>query len=221
MKQKLPQPRKYKKNKDKKYYGGNKKEEVIRLFDNDEIILFDELLSDPTKRDPILYDDNIRIAALEADGFNMDSLSRSARNDPFLGKIAIRQAAGSIIYLSKRLQKLLYHFARRKMIEQIFDDPDVFSFSSFFHDDKEIVILTLSLTVTPYVLSDVSKRLQDDEEVVLLAVQKYGHDLCFASDRLRNKFEIVSAAVINDKGAINCASDEMQEDPRIRELLLL
>ena len=56
------------------------------------------------------------------------------------------------------------------------------------------------------------EELQDDYDVVMAAVNNNGGSLQFASERLRADKEIVIAAVKNDPYVIEFASDDLQDD---------
>ena len=56
------------------------------------------------------------------------------------------------------------------------------------------------------------EELQDDDDVVMAAVKNNGGALQFASERLRADKDIVIAAVKNDPYVIEFASDDLQDD---------
>ena len=83
--------------------------------------------------------------------------------------------------------------------------------SSRLQDNKEIVLAV----VQKYGLSPhASKRLRDDREVVLLGVKKNGKGLLYASDRLKDDREVVLLAVKNeyDGMELEYASDRLKGD---------
>jgi hypothetical protein len=57
------------------------------------------------------------------------------------------------------------------------------------------------------VLEYVSDTLKDNKQLVMKAVQVYGFELRFASERLRDDYDIVMAASLTNLDAIDFASD--------------
>lgn len=69
-------------------------------------------------------------------------------------------------------------------------------------------------------LQHASKRLQDDKEVVKLAVEKNGLALKYASDNLKNDKEIVIIAIRNNPYSLEFASDNLKNDKEVVKLAI-
>ena len=71
-----------------------------------------------------------------------------------------------------------------------------------------------------YVLHGISSSLKDDESIVLPHVQKWGISLRHASDRLRGNLDIIKAAMMQDKNAIEYAIfDDLDRETCIQTLI--
>lgn len=83
-----------------------------------------------------------------------------------------------------------------------------------FRDDEKIVMASLQGD-TEYILSYASDRLRDDFDVVYKAVKVDALNLEFASDRLRDNKEIVLRALKTYGGVLVDASERLQKDEEL------
>lgn len=90
--------------------------------------------------------------------------------------------------------------------------------SAGLQDDEDVV----KLAVKHYrkALYYASPRLQDSDEVVKIAVEHNGNDLCYASPRLRDNEEIVKIAVVHGDSALCYASPRLRDDEEIVKLAI-
>ena len=65
-----------------------------------------------------------------------------------------------------------------------------------------------------------TKAIQDNKDVVILAVGNKGLSLQYASDQLKNDFEVVNIACQSDNGkALLLASKELRENPELKKYM--
>jgi hypothetical protein len=89
------------------------------------------------------------------------------------------------------------------------------------YDNKQFIMYFIDYKINAYYtgtldnLKDASKKLQDDEEVVMKAVQKCGNELKYASERLQDSEEIVKIAVKQCGYALASASERLQDNEEI------
>lgn len=87
-----------------------------------------------------------------------------------------------------------------------------------FCNDKDVVLIAVSNELLAHgyemALSFASETLQNDEEVVLRAVNRAGLALKFASQRLKANEKIVMAAVANESSSFEYADDSLKNDPK-------
>jgi hypothetical protein len=87
--------------------------------------------------------------------------------------------------------------------------------SNELQDDEEIVMLALKKSRYIDILKYVSKNLQNNKNIILFAVQINGINLKYASKELQNDKEIVITAIQNNLSALQYASKELQNDKKI------
>lgn len=80
---------------------------------------------------------------------------------------------------------------------------------------EEIKKAIAQLSINGMDLEILSPELQDNEEVVLQAINGYGWAFKYASDRLKNDKDVVFTAVSNYAYALQWASDELRDDKEI------
>ena len=82
--------------------------------------------------------------------------------------------------------------------------------------DKDIVKLAFKgRGMMALELKNTSAEIQDDKDMVLLAVRECGPSLEYASDRLKNDREIVIEAIKNDGSALEFVSENFKNDKEI------
>lgn len=91
---------------------------------------------------------------------------------------------------------------------------DLLKMSPNYQDDKEIVLL--SVKRYGFTLEDASTRLQDDKEVVMKAISGKVYiltssALSHASPRLQDDYEVVMASVKNDGDSLRYASERLRD----------
>ena len=67
-------------------------------------------------------------------------------------------------------------------------------------------------------LREVPKKLQNDRDIVLAAVEQDGAALEYASEKLKADKDIVLTAVLSRADALEFASDELQSDQALKYL---
>ncbi len=93
-------------------------------------------------------------------------------------------------------------------------DEIIFDFiDSKLQNNREIILLAVSNQGRA--LESISHELWDDFEIVLAAVGKYGMMLEFVSERLRDNFEVVFAAVNSHAQALEFASERLRDNYEI------
>lgn len=184
----------------------------------------------------------VMMAAVGKCGCDLDFASAALRDDEELVKVAVKQQGCQLRNASKRLQDV-----HQIVLTAVKNQPSSIAYASKrLRDDKELLTLAIGwigeasdqgdiqfahLCVREIELDEISsnreggfylkhasKRLQDDEELVSLAVLQDGCYLEFASPRLRDNKDMVCKAMRNGCG-FSHASARLQADPEIRRLL--
>ncbi|MBS9775890.1 MAG: DUF4116 domain-containing protein [Fusobacterium sp.] len=88
--------------------------------------------------------------------------------------------------------------------------------SKKLREDKEIIMEAVNLKGKA--LKYASDRLKDDKEVVLAAVKQNGSSLEYASERLKDDREIVNLAVKESGFALNYASQRIKDNLKLLEI---
>ena len=99
---------------------------------------------------------------------------------------------------------------------------DIIWINKIILEDVVIIFMNYDINIInnlrKYGLQYLSPELQNDPEIVKLAVMQYDNSLRFASPELQNYPEIVSLAVHKNDYALEHASSELQNDPEIVKL---
>lgn len=82
--------------------------------------------------------------------------------------------------------------------------------SQSLQDDREIVLMAIENT--PFALQFASERLQDDKEIVLAAIKNSCYSLQFISERLQDDKEVVLTAMQNSVFALQLASERLRKE---------
>lgn len=82
--------------------------------------------------------------------------------------------------------------------------------SQSLQDDREIVLMAIQNT--PFALQFASERLQDDKEIVLAAIKDSCYSLQFISERLQDDKEVVLTAMQNSVFALQLASERLRKE---------
>lgn len=91
------------------------------------------------------------------------------------------------------------------------------SVSERLRDDEDIVFEAIKQD--GYAIQYASERLKNDRETVLKVIKKDGYLLRYASTELRNNKGIVLEAVKNNTITLQFASDELQNNKELLEIL--
>ena len=67
-------------------------------------------------------------------------------------------------------------------------------------------------------LRELPKKLQNDKDIVLAAIEKDGMALEYASDKLKGDKDVVLKAVLKRTDALDFASDELKADLALKNL---
>jgi hypothetical protein len=121
-------------------------------------------------------------------------------------------------------RKLPYHICTNILNDEcIIDSIKINGYMLHFaserlQNDRNIVII--AITNCGGALKFASKNLQDDEYIVLTAVKYYGGALAYASTRLQNDIKIVTTAVQRDGQALRFASKDFQNNKEIVKIAI-
>jgi hypothetical protein len=95
-------------------------------------------------------------------------------------------------------------------LESIKQNGLSFEFASKeLQNDREIVLLAVNQY--GYLLEFASTELKNDREIVLSSVNQYGTSVRYASEELRNDLEIVLAAVKQDRYSLNYLDRDLKD----------
>ena len=91
---------------------------------------------------------------------------------------------------------------------------------TIYQADKELFLIALEKAEDYTILSCATPAIQDDKEIVLLAVRNNYGNLSYASPRLKDDEEVVTEAIKNDGAAIRYASDRLKGDLEIARMAI-
>lgn len=140
-------------------------------------------------------------------------LSSEYRDDKDLVLVAVENNGLALDYASDDLKNDL-----EVVLTAVTQNPDAIQFASeALQDDDEILsALPEDNLAIPYAFLEEDRN---NKEMVLAAVQQAGGLLAYASEDLRADKNIVWAAVAQDPLAIEFASEALQQDTDIKQLL--
>lgn len=118
----------------------------------------------------------------------------------------------------------MYYMDIRKINEELKDDSDVmyaavkrnpnaFEFASpRLRDDKKLAIMAVSGKGMGFLLRFVSQRLRDDYQVVMAAIRGDGFALEYASEKLKDNDDVVKTALEYNGRTLKYASERIKSD---------
>ena len=159
--------------------------------------------------DILKNDKDLVITAVRNDGYALQYASTTLQNDQDVVLAAVNNYGGALRYASDSLKN-----NRDVVIMAINSNADALCYASpTIRNDKDFVKYAIICDRHNGVAFEgASETLRDNEELVLMAINKSPHMLGSTSDRLTRNREIVKTAVSKCSTLFMYASDDLKED---------
>ena len=198
--------------------------DVINCLRDEDIrkYYFNKILSNA-----IFNNDDI-IIKLKEDGMQLEYASDEIKDNTKMALIAIENNPNAFKYVSERLKN-----DKKFVLQALQKDGELYCFVGD-NCANDIEVIKVAIKHTNYHIDIIEKIINDgnndliydNEEIVKILVSSTGYYLENASERLKNDYNIVKAAITNDYGdahgdAIEYASENLRDNEELVTLAIL
>ena len=157
-------------------------------------------------------DKEVVLAAVGCEYYSLKDASERLKDDKDIVLTAIKHNANQLKYASERLKN-----DREIVLTAVEENGQALDGASEeLKSDKDVVLTAIkSCANFCDVFKYVGRKLRDDKEVVMFAVNHYGMSLEYVNKNFRNDKDIVLCAVNNNGKALQYASERLMGDEEI------
>jgi hypothetical protein len=155
-------------------------------------------------------DKDVALAAVKIDGTNLYFLQNELKNNKEIVLAAVMQSGFALEWVSYELKE-----DREIILNAMKSYGYLEIVPEKYKDDEEIVLAAIESNHNLKAFRHASARLRNKLEVVEAAINKAGSSLEFVSDRFKNNKDIVLKAVNNSGYSLQYASEELRNDKEV------